>query len=197
MSPRYTTTAGMTPLWYDFRFLQPDWGLLSCGRSQLLLCGYQRWPGAGWYAVTGANGLCNGNPPYNATYSCKGITTFYAQGTGSNEAFNRANITAEAQWRGIHTANAMEGETNPVYVFVIGLGNAVSGSSCVEAFLLTVANDPNGSQYSCPSAPAVFNSSLAQGEFLVVPSCPGATCTAQLTQAFYTIYTKVALRLSQ
>jgi Flp pilus assembly protein TadG len=142
-------------------------------------------------------GLCNGNPPYSATYSCKGVTKFYAQGTGSNEDFNRANITAEAQWRGIHTANAMQGETNPVYVYVIGLGNAVSGDPCVEAFLSTVANDPNGSQYSCPGAPAAFNSALAQGEFLVVPSCPGATCTAQLTQAFYTIYTKVALRLTQ
>jgi len=152
--------------------------------------------GAGCPSTTNQKGLCNGYPPYNSTYACKGVTTFPAQGGGST-AFNRANITAEAKWRAIHTANAMQGETAPVYVYVIGLGNAVSGDPCTEAFLATVANDPNGSQYSCPSAPAAYDHTLAQGEFLVVPSCPGALCTSQLTQAFYTIYTKVALRLTQ
>ena len=156
-----------------------------------------------YYYACGANppynpgyGLdCNGNPPDNASYSCKGVTTFISQQTGTATAFNRANITKEAQWRAIYTANAMRSET-PVatYIYVIGLGSAVSGSVPTEAFLATLANDPNGpSSYSG----AVYNAVLPAGLFLVVPDCPSSACTTELNTAFQTIAAKILLRLTQ
>ena len=82
----------------------------------------------------------------------------------------------------------------PTYVFVIGLGHAVSGSVTTEAFLSTLANDPNGpTNY----AGAVYNSSLPAGLFLVVRDCPSAACTQELTTAFQTIAAKILLRLTQ
>lgn len=193
----YDSTCPPNDCGTTFDFFNPNGNYYPADDLSYYYAGTNGSAGSGAGCSNGGNGLCNGNPPYNSTYSCKGVTTFYAQGKGANQAFNRLNITNEAKWRAIHTANAMQSETNPVYVYVIGLGSAVSGAPCVEALLSTVANDPNGSTYSCPAAPAVYNSALPQGEFLVVPSCPGALCTAQLTQAFQTIYTRVALRLTQ
>ena len=44
---------------------------------------------------------------------------------GSNVAFTRTNITAEAQYRALYTANQMRAESPvPTYIYVIGLGNA-------------------------------------------------------------------------
>jgi hypothetical protein len=156
-----------------------------------------------YYYACGANppsnpgyGLdCNGNPPDNASYSCRGVTTFISQQTGTPTAFNRANITKEAQWRAIYTANAMRSET-PVatYIYVIGLGSDVSGSVPTEAFLATLANDPNGpSNYTG----AVYNNTLPAGLFLVVPDCPSSACTTELNTAFQTIAAKILLRLTQ
>ena len=82
----------------------------------------------------------------------------------------------------------------PTYIFAIGLGHAVSGSVPTEAFLSTLANDPNGpGNYTG----AVYNSSLPAGLFLVVPGCPSSACTQELTTAFQTIAAKILLRLSQ
>jgi len=126
------------------------------------------------------------------------VTTFPSQEFGPNQPITRANVTEEAQYRAKYTANVMRTETpNPTYIYVIGLGSGVTGDQCTEAFLASMANDPTGSQYSCPAHPATFFSSQPQGLFLAVPSCPGAYCTAQLTQAFQTIAAKVLLRLSQ
>lgn len=140
-------------------------------------------------------GTCAGNPPYSSSQRCQGVTQFYSQQNQASESFTRANVTAEAQWRAIYTANAMRSENPvPTYFYVIGLGSSVSGSTATEAFLSTVANDPNGpGNYTG----AVYNSSLPAGLFLVVPDCPSSTCTAELTTAFQTIASKVLLRLSQ
>jgi Flp pilus assembly protein TadG len=140
-------------------------------------------------------GTCAGNPPYSSSQRCQGVTQFYSQQNQVSEDFNRSNVTAEAQWRAIYTANAMRGESPvPTYFYVIGLGSDISGSTSTEAFLSTVANDPDGpANYSG----AVYNSKLPAGLFLVVPDCPSATCTSELTTAFQTIASKVLLRLSQ
>jgi Flp pilus assembly protein TadG len=146
---------------------------------------------------TGGNGVdCNNYPPYNATHDCRLTSvTFYSQQYQTQKAFSRANITAEAQWRAIYTANAMRSET-PVatYIYVIGLGSDVSGSVPTEAFLATLANDPNGpSNYTG----AVYNNTLPAGLFLVVPDCPSSACTTELNTAFQTIAAKILLRLTQ
>jgi hypothetical protein len=125
------------------------------------------------------------------------VTTFPSQSAGMQVALTRENVTADAQYRAIYTANQMRGESPiPTYIYTIGLGTEAT-VACVEAFLATVANDPNGSNYSCPSNPAVYNSSLPQGEFFPVPSCPGSQCTSELTYAFQVIAQKVLLRLSE
>jgi hypothetical protein len=156
----------------------------------------------GCYSASGGNG-CNTNGiqydsagdycKYNKNY----VTTFPSQQTGTQLALNRTNVTAEAKYRAIYTANQMRQEAIPTYVYTIGLGTGVSGDPCTEAFLSSVANDPDGSQYSCPSAPAQYSSSLPAGSFFVVPNCPGSQCTQELQAAFQTIAAKVALRLTQ
>lgn len=154
-------------------------------------------------------GSCNGKtnaglPYYNSpgTVCSPTITTFHSEQAGGEQvALTRVNVTTEAQYRAIYTANQMRGETIPTYVYTIGLGNDVTGNGCVEAFLATLANDPAAATYSgsgCTGpSPGVYNSSLPAGQFFPVPDCPGASCTAELTQAFQVIYAKVALRLSE
>ena len=99
------------------------------------------------------------------------------------------------------TANNMRAETVPTYIFTIGLSTAVSNDPCTQAFLATLANDPGAANYTggsnCDSGPGVYNSSLPAGLFVIVPDCPGATCTAELEAAFQLIASKVLLRISQ
>jgi len=114
------------------------------------------------------------------------VIKFFSQQFGAGEPITRANVTAEAQYRAIYTANAMRTETSPTYIFTIGLGSGVSPST--QAFLAQLANDPSYPTY-IKSQPA--------GLFLYVPNCPGATCTAELNTAFQTIASKVLLRLTQ
>jgi Flp pilus assembly protein TadG len=123
------------------------------------------------------------------------VTTFPSQKYGTQETLSQTSITEETQWRAIKTANNMRSETPvPTYIFVIGLGHAVSGSVPTEAFLSTLANDPNGpGNYTG----AVYNSSLPAGLFVVVPDCPSSACTQELTTAFQTIAAKILLRLTQ
>jgi len=145
------------------------------------------------------NATCQNNPPYSLTARCLGVTGFTSQIDGTFKSFsgNQAAVTKEAQYRAIYTANQMRSESPaPTYVFVIGLSSAMN-DQCTEAFLATLANDPDGSQYSCPTAPAVYNSSLPQGEFLPVVNCPSSTCTQSLNQAFQKIAARILLRLSQ
>lgn len=137
-----------------------------------------------------------GPPPYGTrSGTCSGVTSFFSQQFQTTKTFTRSNVTAETQWRAIYTANAMRSES-PIatYIYVIGLGSSVSGSVPTEAFLATLANDPNGpSSYTG----AVYNSSLPPGLFLTVPNCPSAACTAELNTAFQTIAAKILLRLTQ
>jgi len=128
------------------------------------------------------------------------VTTFPSQQYGTQVTISQTAVTKETQWRALKTASVMRSEVVPTYVFVIGLGSAVSGKPCTEAFLATLANDPSGpAKYAgdgtCPAA--VYNSSLPTGLFVVVPNCPSATCTQDLTTAFQTIAAKVLLRLTQ
>jgi Flp pilus assembly protein TadG len=159
-------------------------------------------PGTGVAALVPTNGTqwpdipTNGPPPYGTGGgTCNGVSSFFSQQNNTTESFTRSHVTAEAQWRAIYTANAMRAET-PVatYIYVIGLGHAVSGDVPTEAFLATLANDPNGpSTYTG----AVYNSSLPAGLFLVVPDCPSSACTNELNTAFQTIAAKILLRLTQ
>ncbi len=144
----------------------------------------------------GLHGLdCNGFPPYSSTKDCQGVTTFTSQNGGKQTAFTRANITTEAQYRAIATANAMRSET-PVatYIYVIGLGSDVTGSVSTEAFLSTLANDPDGpSKYTG----AVYNANLPAGLFEPVTCTKSGGCSAGLNTAFQTIAAKILLRLTQ
>lgn len=164
--------------------------------------------GTGGGCTAGANngyGMCNGYPPYNASHSCFGVYSFYSQRTQTNINFaldnngnmDRADITAEAQWRAIYTAGQMGMESPvPTYIFVIGLGNAVSGSLSTEQFLTTLANDKDAATtYGCLTT--CYTASRPEGLFVVVPGCPSPTCTTELEAAFNLIASKVLLRLSQ
>jgi Flp pilus assembly protein TadG len=154
----------------------------------------------GTYSPSGNGAQNNGiYGAYNTYCKTNGnyVTKFPSQQSGGQVQISRANVTAEAQYRAIYTANQMRGESPiPTYIYTIGLGSEAT-VACTEAFLATVANDPNGSTYSCPSNPAVYNSSLPQGEFFPIPSCPGSQCTSELTYAFQVIAQKVLLRLSE
>ena len=91
-------------------------------------------------------GSYSGGFPYDAKgdicQNPKGtnVTTFPSQQYGAQKAVTRANVTAEAQYRAIYTANAMRTESSPIYIFTIGLGSGVSPST--QAFLAQLANDP-------------------------------------------------------
>ena len=174
-----------------FDFFDPTKDTYQVGDLSYLYAGTNGSAGSGKGCSNGGQGYCNGNPPLNATYSCKGITTFRSQSSGSQVAFSRTAITADAQYRAIYTANAMRSETPvPTYIYVIGLGNSINTAS-TETFLATLANDPTG-VYGNP-----FDSSKPDGLFLPVVNCPSSTCTASLNQAFQTIAAKILLRLSQ
>jgi Flp pilus assembly protein TadG len=138
-------------------------------------------------AILGSGLDHNGFPPYNGITDCSGVTTFYSQQNKKQEAFSRANITAEAQYRAITTANAMRAENPVTYIYTIGLGGSVNATT--QAFLQTVANDPANA--------ATYNPNLPAGLFLYVPNCPSATCTSDLNTAFQTIASKILLRLTQ
>jgi hypothetical protein len=109
------------------------------------------------------------------------VTTFTSQIVGSQKTFLQANITPEAQYRAIYTANAMRTENPiPTYIYMIGLGSSVSPAT--QAFLAQLANDPAYPTY-IPSQPA--------GEFFYIPNCPSPTCTTELKAAFQAIAYKL------
>ena len=133
----------------------------------------------------GGHGTCGYYPPWNTTTACQGVTGFYSQEYQAIENFSWANITAEAQWRTLYTATQMRSESPvPTYVYVVGVGSNIVGSETTEAFLATLANDPNGpSEY--PGAE--YNPELPAGLFLIVPNCPSGACTNELEALFQTI----------
>lgn len=109
------------------------------------------------------------------------VTTFTSQIDGSQKTLLQANITHEAEYRAIYTANAMRTESPiPTYIYMIGLGTAVNPAT--QAFLAQLANDPAYPTY-IPSQPA--------GQFFYIPNCPSPTCTAELKAAFQAIAFKL------
>jgi Flp pilus assembly protein TadG len=133
---------------------------------------------------SGKHGLdTSGYPPHQPSPDCTGVTKFISQINEQPTTFSRANITADAQYRALQTANAMRAENPPTYVYAIGLGNDAD-----QTFLQEIANDPSSPTYN-PNQP--------EGLAVFVPDCPSSTCTADLQQVFQTIAAKILLRLTQ
>jgi len=132
--------------------------------------------GTDWGTLDG-----NGNPPHSPTPDCTGVTKFTSQIDGTQKSFTRANVTADAQYRALQTANAMRAEG--MYVYSVGLGTGLA-----QSFLQQIANDPASSTYN-PNQPA--------GLAVFAPNCPSSQCTSELQQVFQTIAAKILLRLTQ
>ncbi len=111
------------------------------------------------------------------------VKTFYSQQYKSQQSFTRTNVTADAVYRALQTANAVRAETVPTYVYAIGLGNSVD-----QAFLKQIANDPASTTYD-PTKP--------DGMAQFVTNCPSTQCTADLQKVFQTIAARILLRLTQ
>jgi Flp pilus assembly protein TadG len=115
-----------------------------------------------------------------------------ADGTTPPCAFTRTNITSEAQYRAIQTANTMRAESPvPTYIYTIGLGSSVS--TATQAFLAQLANDPSSQWTSYYT----YNKTQPQGMFQYVADCPSTQCTADLNNVFHVIAARVLLRLTQ
>ena len=155
--------------------------------------------GAGCPKTTQQTGYCNGYPPYNATYSCKGVRTFPSQQSGTAVAFSESAMVTEAQYRALYTAKQM-GNESPVqtYLYVIGLGSLINNAS-TQLFLAKLANDnqacdSNGNNCKYGNN---LDKTRPPGLFVPVTNCPSAGCTASLEQAFQQIAARIELRLSQ
>lgn len=120
-------------------------------------------------------------PPHQPTPPCGGVTTFTSQINGQQKSFTRTNVTADAQYRSLQTANALRAEG--VYIYSIGLGSDPS-----QTFLQEIANDP---------ASPTYDSSQPVGMAVFAPDCPSAQCTQELQQVFQTIAARILLRLIQ
>ncbi len=147
----------------------------------------------GWgYCNSPYNDNCASGLVYNSSGAiCRDINnnivqTFVSQQYGA-QYLTRANVTAEAQYRALQTANALRTDAPiPVYIYTIGLGPSVSLAT--QAFLAQLANDP---------AYPTYIKGQSQGQFFYIPNCPSSVCTAELNNAFATIATKILLRLTQ
>lgn len=128
--------------------------------------------------TTGSRGSSSWSP---SNFCLKNLPGFTSRIDGTTKAFTRTNVTADARYRALQTANTMR--TEGMYIYAIGLGSSVD-----QAFLQQIANDPAGSYYdsSQPAGMAVF-----------VPNCPSSTCSAELQQVFQTIAAQILLRLTQ
>lgn len=125
--------------------------------------------------------------PYDSSgHICKNsrginVTTFTSQQDGTQKSFLQVNITPEAEYRAVYTANAMRTESPvPTYIYMIGLGSSLSPAT--QAFLAQLANDPAYPTY-IPSQPA--------GQFFYIPNCPSPACTNELKVAFQAIALKL------
>jgi hypothetical protein len=113
----------------------------------------------------------------------------------------QGNVTNEALYRSVQTANALRNAG--VYVYAIGLGSAVNNT-----FLYQIANDcenpvsspgqwPAATQTPDPGLPTTCNTGTLQGNAAFAPDCPGPSCQAELNAAFDYIRRKILFRLSQ
>jgi len=120
-------------------------------------------------------------------------TVFPDTQTGANESLLNVNycggpapgqspLGSDAMFRAVQRAQAMQAAG--IYVYSIGMGTAITGAnnSVAEEFLREVANDPNA---------ATYNPNLPQGEAVF------ASTSAELSQVFQVIASKILLRLSK
>ncbi len=77
---------------------------------------------------------------------CPSTSQFFSQQSNSLKPFTQANVSAEAKYRSIQTANQMRAQG--IYVYSIGLGSSVD-----TTFLQQIANDPASPTYN-PILPA-------------------------------------------
>ena len=116
-----------------------------------------------------------------SNFCLKNLAGFTSAIDGTTKAFTRSNVTADARYRALQTANAMRAEG--MYIYAIGLGTSVD-----NAFLQQIANDPASSSY---------NAAQPVGMAVFVPNCPSSTCSSDLQQVFQTIAAQILLRLTQ
>lgn len=114
-------------------------------------------------------------------FCLKNVAGFTSAIDGSTKSFARTNVTADARYRALQTADAMR--AGGMVVYSIGLGDSID-----TAFLQQIANDPASSSYD-PSQPA--------GLAVFATDCPSSGCSAELQQVFQTIAAQILLRLTQ
>jgi hypothetical protein len=107
-----------------------------------------------------------------------GCTTnsFFSQQYWMQEAFIRSNVTAEAQYRAITTANQIRSQG--AYVYAIGLAGAGPIAGVTTNYLQQIANDPGSPTYD-PTQPT--------GKALI------ATTPSQLNQLFQSIASQIQI----
>ncbi len=161
---------------------------LSCNGTMTLYNygGYDSGSSVDFFDPTSGTSLATYTSGTHATWSpsnfcLKNLAGFPSQIDGTTKPFTRTNVTADAQYRALQTANAMRAEG--MYIYAIGLGTDVDTS-----FLQQIANDPASSSY---------NASQPAGMAVFVPNCPSSTCSSDLQQVFQTIAAQILLRLTQ
>ena len=122
-------------------------------------------PGNGTQYCTSVNGA----PP-----TCCAATTYSSPSTGQQLAFQRTNVTPDAEYEAVQVANQMRAQG--ITVYSIGLGNLIN-----KTFLQQVANDPQS---------PTFDSSQPVGEADFAPQA------SDLDAVFQTIASKILLRLT-
>jgi Flp pilus assembly protein TadG len=161
--------------------------MLSCSGTMTLYNygGYDSGNSVDFFNPTTGSSLATYNSSsrtWNPSNFClKNLAGFTSAIDGTTQAFTRTNVTADARYRALQTANAMRAEG--MYIYAIGLGTSVDNS-----FLQQIANDPASSTY---------DSAQPVGMAVFVPNCPSSTCSAELQQVFQTIAAQILLRLTQ
>jgi len=160
---------------------------LSCAGTMTLYNygGYDTGNTVAFFDPVSGNSLATYNSS-NHTWSpsnfcLKNLAGFTSQIDGTTKAFTRTNVTADARYRALQTANAMRAEG--MYVYSIGLGSSVDTD-----FLQQIANDPASSSY---------DSSQPVGMAVFATHCPSSQCSQELQQVFQTIAAQILLRLTQ
>lgn len=136
---------------------------------------------------------CTSNNVCGAVAGGCAATSFPDQQTGASQSLANVNycggpapgqspLGSDAMYRAVKIAQAMQAQN--IFVYSIGMGTAITDPSnaVAEEFLREVANDPNA---------ATYNPNLPQGEAVF------ASTSAELTQVFQTIASKILLRLSK
>jgi Flp pilus assembly protein TadG len=149
-------------------------------------------------ASCGANNTCSQPSTGCGSNTADLPTIFPDQYTGTNESLTggvtycggSSSQYSDAMYRAtqVSTAATTGLLAQNVYVYSIGMGDAITGQPTAETFLETVANC---SSTACPAASPVFNADLPQGEAVF------ASTSAELDSVFQIIASKILLRLSK